>query len=805
MKTSLHILLAALAATAALVGCTKEITPNFENDKVNPAAEGSRVIAVSFAPQTKTYLDKDGFQPKFNDEDSILISNGEALDTCAVDVNGDKATISTDLTGPLTAVYPYKAAKMNESNLNQIDTVLVSTEQSGKFADANICMAKMTSENDESLSFENKTALFKIIPGAGADTKYVEVSAKDFNIANDVLTGSEFKNYDKIHVATTTADSVYVSILVPEGLTVGSLSFSDGTNVKTIKDERASIAIAAGALYTVTNENWESPEADIPEPLKGKFSVSADKQVQFSQGNLVATINESGTPTAWKFATNQYDYLGASGANKTIGSAGGDVDLFGWSTSSTTYGISTSTSDSDYSGDFKDFGEAYCESNSIAEGTWRTLSKDEWCYLFAYNPETSQFIEESPRYNLHKTGVTVCGKLRCIVLLPDNWEWNKNGVGDKWQMIDDKIQYSEETEIKWSTMEAAGAVCLPAAGTREGSGSSSVYDGSNYGRYWSSTANGSLSAYRLNFKSNGVDTDLYGSRYYGYSVRLVTDVSAAPTPKDALFSVSLYKKVKFTKGNLYWNGSSYQFENNQYDYRHYNDISGDTAVINGETTTTPSGTVGSFWCISNDEEVGKPYNKTYTTPTGSSNYLFTDESNNIMGQSKANQNFAVNGESGKYQVLSRVEWEYLLNLNNGSGRSTASNLFAKARVHNVDGLLIFPDDYILPSGYTKTGGGEGMAVINNKTAMFPETSIPDVVWSTMEFDGVVFLPAAGMRSGESVLKIGEFGSYLTSLLNGSNLTRLFFSGTSDSKNVNCSGNIARSDCAHMIRCVYEEK
>lgn len=49
---------AALAATTALAGCTKEITPpSFENDKVNPAAEGSRVIAVSFAPQTKTTIE----------------------------------------------------------------------------------------------------------------------------------------------------------------------------------------------------------------------------------------------------------------------------------------------------------------------------------------------------------------------------------------------------------------------------------------------------------------------------------------------------------------------------------------------------------------------------------------------------------------------------------------------------------------------------------------------------------------------------------------------------------------------------
>ena len=83
-------MLATLAATAAIAACTKEVTPDKANtDSASQSAEGSRVIAVSFAPQTKTYLDKDGLQPKFNDGDSVLISNGKAIDTCEVSVDGD--------------------------------------------------------------------------------------------------------------------------------------------------------------------------------------------------------------------------------------------------------------------------------------------------------------------------------------------------------------------------------------------------------------------------------------------------------------------------------------------------------------------------------------------------------------------------------------------------------------------------------------------------------------------------------------------------------------------------------------------
>ena len=254
MKASLRPVLAALVATVVLASCTKETTPpNFENDKVNPAAEGSRVIAVSFAPQTKTYLDDDGFQPKFNDGDSVLISNGKAIDTCEVSVDGDKATITTILAGPLTAVYPYTAAGMNSGNPKQIDTVLVSTVQSGKFADANICMAKMKGGKDESLSFENKTAVFRITPMA-EDISYLEVITYGIAIANNVPTDSPCGT-DKIHVdvpSTNQPKEYFVSILIPEGLTVGHLSFSDGTNVKTVTGDRASEPVAASTIYKVT-------------------------------------------------------------------------------------------------------------------------------------------------------------------------------------------------------------------------------------------------------------------------------------------------------------------------------------------------------------------------------------------------------------------------------------------------------------------------------------------------------------------------------------------------------------------------
>ncbi|MBQ0053808.1 MAG: hypothetical protein KBS89_05060 [Bacteroidales bacterium] len=235
-----------------------------------------------------------------------------------------------------------------------------------------------------------------------------------------------------------------------------------------------------------------SGSGDSPESaLAGKFSVSASKQVQFSKGNLVATIDAAGTPTAWKFAANQYDYLGEGGANKTIGTAAGDVDLFGWSTVATTYGISTSTSNGDYSGDFVDWG------NNIGDGsTWRTLSKDEWVYLFETRTNAS---------GLYKCEVTVCGKTNCVVIAPDGFTGT--------------IETSYDATA-WATAETAGLVCLPAAGYRHGS---NVYYVGDVGYYWSSTAGSSNDAYNVYFISNDVYPGLSDFRNRGSSVRLITE------------------------------------------------------------------------------------------------------------------------------------------------------------------------------------------------------------------------------------------------------------------------------------------
>ena len=74
----------------------------------------------------------------------------------------------------------------------------------------------------------------------------------------------------------------------------------------------------------------------------GVFSVSKDKQVSFSQGNLQYHRKRY----EWRFADNQWDYIGAE--NVKDGQLADRVDLFGWSTDNpnTPWGINLTQNNS---------------------------------------------------------------------------------------------------------------------------------------------------------------------------------------------------------------------------------------------------------------------------------------------------------------------------------------------------------------------------------------------------------------------------------------------------------------------------
>ena len=235
------------------------------------------------------------------------------------------------------------------------------------------------------------------------------------------------------------------------------------------------------------------------------FSISATNQVTFSPGNLqYHPWNDQ-----WRFAESQLDYIGDANSNCSS-TYNGWLDLFGWSTSSTNFGVSTSTDYDDYYGSFVDWG-----TNKIgndAPNTWRTLTDDEWGYVVFNRPNASDL-----------RGVAQVDGVNGLILLPDNWTCPegvtfKSGFHSSYG-VDYYAAYQTFTAEQWAKLEAAGAIFLPAAGYRPGSGVGNVQ---NYGYYWSATENYSYYAYLLYFCSDEAGMN-YGYRNYGLSVRLVKD------------------------------------------------------------------------------------------------------------------------------------------------------------------------------------------------------------------------------------------------------------------------------------------
>ena len=237
--------------------------------------------------------------------------------------------------------------------------------------------------------------------------------------------------------------------------------------------------------------------------ISGVFSVSSTKKVYFSKGNLRYESD------AWSFFDNQYDYYESYSEEADV------WDKFGWSTSAPTYGMNTTTSISEYSGDFVDWGA------TMGTG-WFTLSSDEWTYLI--NTRTTGgtvFGTSSARY-AHATINTDGTGVNGMILFPDGVDIASTEVTTAGSVNATSAYATKCTTAQWSALAAKGCVFLPAAGRRNGS--SMDYAGMR-SYYWSATPNGNYTAYQVSFFSDNLTPANSSTRFLGCSVRLVREVA----------------------------------------------------------------------------------------------------------------------------------------------------------------------------------------------------------------------------------------------------------------------------------------
>ena len=246
--------------------------------------------------------------------------------------------------------------------------------------------------------------------------------------------------------------------------------------------------------------------------LRGRFAISATDTVAFSRGNLQYQPSTS----TWRFAENQWDFVGTANGRIRhyqyspegwVWTYKGWLDLFGWGTGNNP---TASTSTNSNYGSFTDWGRNAISNGGKKANLWRTLTKDEWDYLFRGRENAA---------SLYANG-TVSG-VNGSIILPDNWVIPADLHFKPSNSTDSTAAPNNYTADEWMFMEMAGAVFLPITYERSMDWQSeyctAVYQ-ENTARYWTSTPNGTNGAYYYIPLTPNVYQD---NRYVGKGVRLV--------------------------------------------------------------------------------------------------------------------------------------------------------------------------------------------------------------------------------------------------------------------------------------------
>ena len=520
----INLFLTILAAAAGFTNCSKaELVENKETEK------GGSVVYATTDAATKTTLAND-YKVLWSTDDQIkFVKDGATTTTYTYTLSSGAGTTSgtftydqTPVDGTYTVWYP---AAFDEPYWHIQNYVNATDDISGAPMKAT---ATVSGGIVSDISFKNEGGILRYTVKGNKTIKNIKVksASRELDVTLDCGDGA----------ALTEEGTVFNIVVKPGTYSDDTLTFSATDNT---------VATKTASTFTVTKNKVSLATFEAADllflpagALPGVFTVGTgadgdegtddDVKVRFSQGNL-----KYDDETKWKFYDHQYDYLTDYDTSP--------VSLFPWGYNANNEHISLgamspvtyhpnnegelvyynkgdklvydkASSKSPGGGD--DWGVAYCESNNITVGIWRMLSKEEWVYLINVGGDKNVI-----RQGKYKNDVKVCGKKGCLVLAPDGWDISSNPLQDEYS--------TTSSPMTWEQAEAAGLVCLPAAGYYESPPVSS--DGSD-GYYWSSSADSSGSYYvyfnsaALNPGRGDLESTDWSARDQNYSVRLVTEV-----------------------------------------------------------------------------------------------------------------------------------------------------------------------------------------------------------------------------------------------------------------------------------------
>lgn len=525
-KLLFHFAAVAVVATTLLTtSCTKD--------------EGNiyRLKIHQYTSADKTSLG-DGGVTLWSNGDEVYV-NGTT--TVQISGNGQDYVTSIEESLPIDGrLYCFYAGNATMADFDATTKTFTYTMPSSITYDGTKLNAPMVGANDgNDVDFENICTMLKLeflkiptsititsentaISGAGFTASYNgsswTVSAPAATDGNKTITISN-NNY-----------MPYVYVPLPAGnhkLTITA------TNVDT-KEMSSSVEMVKNTIYPI---HFAHP-----------FSVSADKKVYFSPGNLQYH-------SSWRFALNQWDFIGSgniatTGPYPTINSNDW-IDLFYWASSGANLlGSQSSSSISptnsypneaswpikntgntpqNISGTQLDWGYRNPISNGgNKSGMWFTLTKEEWTYLVGRDGKCGMA-------NLHIGNTYYKG----LVILPDDFNVPESLSFNPSMASTSANDYSNNLyeESDWQKMEKNGAVFLPGAGyrlwTKQSNRDIPSYNfntANANGYYWTSIFYNTTSSYALHFGNfssgiGSVRTSNTSISYHGCSVRLVRNAN----------------------------------------------------------------------------------------------------------------------------------------------------------------------------------------------------------------------------------------------------------------------------------------
>ena len=271
----------------------------------------------------------------------------------------------------------------------------------------------------------------------------------------------------------------------------------------------------------------------------------------------------------------------------------------------------------------------------------------------------------------------------------------------------------------------------------------------------------------LNFNSSSktgsmtFNNGIKPASYYSNSGSALTVSASDGSGIPGTFSVSATKKVFFSKGNLQytrattsddWSTGVWSFMTNQYDVIETENVSDNYAE---QTAVSLFGWATSGYNLRNLQS--NYYYKPFQT-TKSDNYGPEGEYS-ITGDYALgdwgiyNSSKITNGEGyNTWRVLTFEEWDYVFNTRNASTINKVNDArYAKAKVGDVFGIILFPDNYshpnnvALPVGINDKYGNHWTNSTSTNNNIYSTSD-----WENMESNGAVFLPASGSRSGATL-------------------------------------------------------